>query len=334
MTTPFLILAILILAALGVVIWLIARRKPPEPDATALMLSQQLEALRAQVTSQLEQGRQASERSSGSVAAQVQGFTKQVTELGESVKHMQESVKGVATFQELFAKPKMRGSFGELSLETILGEYFPRGGYATQYAFSVGLIVDAVLKLPSGQILPIDSKFSLDNFKNMAETEDAAARSAYRKQFLSDVKKRVDEIATKYILPSENTTDFALMYMPAEAIYYEVIQNSKDDDVAEYARKRKVLLTSPNTLYITLTAVLHWYKDAQVQKQTRELMKKIQEVIRDAGVLEKDFSKLGDHLSDASSAFERTEKKLTLMTGRAQKVIDLGEEQALLKEAE
>ena len=107
-----------------------------------------------------------------------------------------------------------------------------------------------------------------------------------------DIKKRIDEIATKYILPSEGTVDMALMYMPAESIYYEVIQNLKDDDVSEYARKRKVYIVSPNTLYITLSAVIHWFKDIQLQRQTRDIMKRLEVVIKDAGTLARDFQKL------------------------------------------
>jgi DNA recombination protein RmuC len=136
-----------------------------------------------------------------------------------------------------------------------------------------------VLKLPNDLILPIDSKFSWENFQKMTESESESARVAYRKQFASDVKKRIDEIATKYILPSEGTVDMAIMYMPAESIYYEIIQNIREDDVSEYARKRKVYLASPNTLYITLSAVIHWFKDVQLQRQTRDIMKRLETVI-------------------------------------------------------
>jgi DNA recombination protein RmuC len=231
----------------------------------------------------------------------------------------------------MFRSPKLRGQWGELSLGSILKEYFPRGGYQEQYYFKSGEAVDAIVRLPNGLILPIDSKFNWDNFQKMTEAESEAPRAAYRKAFLSDVKKKVDEIATKYVLPSEETTDLALMYVPAEAIYYEIIQSLRDEDVTEYARKRKILLCSPNTLYITLTAVTHWFKDAQVQKQTREIIKKLETVIKDAGTLSDDFRKLGDHLSSATSAYERSDKKLGHLVERTQKVIDMGQEQEQLE---
>lgn len=291
------------------------------------MVSARLEALASQVSQQLEHSRQASERSASSVASQVQSFTRGMTELRETVHQVQESVKGVSSFQEMFRSPKLRGTWGELSLEAILKEYFPHGGYQVQYGFSGGDIVDAVLKLPNDLLLPIDSKFSWENFQKMTESESESARVAYRKQFAGDVKKRIDEIATKYILPSEGTVDMAIMYMPAESIYYEIIQNIREDDVSEYARKRKVYLASPNTLYITLSAVIHWFKDVQLQRQTRDIMKRLEIVIKDANILATDFRKLGDHLSDAQSAFERSDKKLGHLVDRTQKVINMAQEE-------
>jgi len=308
----------LLLLVVGVLLYRILKK--PDTDPAISSLSELVKSLSQQV----EHSRQATEKSERSVFQQVQSFTQNVTQLTEGVKQVQESVKGVSSFQEMFRSPKLRGTWGELGLEGILKEYFPRGGYQTQYAFKSGEMVDAVLKLPNGLFLPIDSKFSWENFQKMSEAEAESAKQSYRKAFLSDIKKRIDEIATKYILPSESTVDMALMYMPAESIYYEVIQNLKDDDVSEYARKRKVYLTSPNTLYITLTAVIHWFKDSELNKQTQTVMKRLEQVIKDANILANDFRKLGDHISDASSAYERSEKKLGHLVERTQNVIDSG----------
>ncbi|MDI6820903.1 MAG: DNA recombination protein RmuC [Patescibacteria group bacterium] len=293
----------------------------PANDQSFLLLSQRMDALMQEINNQLERSRQSSERSVQNVFSQVQSFTKGMTELRETVHQVKESVKDVSSFQEMFRSPKLRGTWGELTLEAILKEYFPPNGYQTQHAFSSGEIVDAILKLPNDLLLPIDSKFSWENFKKMTESESETGRISFRKLFVSDIKKRIDEIASKYILPSEDTVDMALMYMPAESIYYEVIQNVKDDDISEYARKRKVYIVSPNTLYITLSAVIHWFKDVQLQKQTRNIMKRLEVVIKDATTLASDFQKLGGHLSDAHSAFDRTDKRLSLLVERTQKVI-------------
>lgn len=312
------------LAMLGINLYLTLSRRREKPDETAyLSIHQRLDAVTKLVSDQLEANRQSSAQASLAVHQQVQSFTKGMTELRETVHNVHESVKEVATFQSLFKSAKHRGSWGELTLGAILKEYFPHGGYTEQHTFASGEIVDAVLKLPNDLVLPIDSKFSWDNFQKMTEAQGDTEKAVYRKQFLMDIKKRIDEIATKYILPSEGTVDMALMYMPAESIYYEVIQNITQEDVAEYARKRKVYLTSPNTLYITLSAVIHWFKDAQLQKQTRDVMKKLETVIKDSVTLADDFRKLGDHLSDAQSAFERSDKRLGLLVDRTQRVIAL-----------
>ncbi len=328
MQTLILIIGIAILGLLAQLVFLLRSRRH-ELDPQTLVLHQRFDALAQLMSDQLEKNRQAGERTSHSMFSQVQSFTRGMTELRETVHRVQESVKGVASFQEMFRSPKHRGTWGELTLEAILKEYFPHGGYQTQYGFSSCDSVDGSLKLPNDLMLSIDSKFSWENFQKMTEAQDETVRAAYRKQFLNDVKRRVDEIATKYILPSEGTVDMALMYMPAESIYYEVIQNIKDEDVAEYARKRKVYLTSPNTLYITMTAVTHWFKDVQVQKQTKEIIRKLETVIKDASALANDFRKLGDHLSDATSAYERSEKKLGHLVDHTQKVMGLGEQETI-----
>jgi DNA recombination protein RmuC len=325
MNSAVVVLLVVLIGAVLYVVRLLAAPKKNEPDQSLLMLDQRLNELAKQVTAGLEHSRQAAEKSTHSVFSQVQHFTQGMTELKSAVEKVQERVTDVVSFQQLFNSPKLRGSWGELSLESILREYFPSGGFEMQHSFLSGEIVDAVLKLPNALLLPIDSKFSLENFKKMTEAEGDVPRQTYRKLFVSDVKKRIDEIATKYILPSEGTVDMALMYIPAESIYYEIIQNIKGDDVSEYARKRKIYLVSPNTLYITLTAVIHWFKDTEINAQIGSIKKRLEIVVKDATTLATDFRKLGDHLSDASSAYERSEKKLGHLVERTQKVIEMGQ---------
>ncbi|HUO75480.1 MAG TPA: DNA recombination protein RmuC [Candidatus Paceibacterota bacterium] len=274
---------------------------------------------------QIENSRRSSEHGTTSFISQVQSFTRGMTELQEAVKNVQEKVRDVASFQDIFKSPKLRGNWGEYSLENALTQYFPRAAWELQHPFSSGEVVDAVLKLPDGKLVPIDSKFNWENFQKMAESDNELARDQYRKTFLSDVKKKVDEIAKKYVLPGEGTTDFGLMYVPAESIYYEIINQVKDVDVADYARRSKVILCSPNTFYLTVSAIQHWFHDTQFSQQTQAIMKKLGTVITDAGKLSDDFRKLGDHLSDASSAYERSEKKLGQLVERTQKVMELGE---------
>jgi DNA recombination protein RmuC len=319
-----------ILAATVVVVFMVRRSKRATPDQSVLMLAARLDSLQQQISQQLEQGRQATERSTGSVFSQVQNFTSGMEQLRAEMSRVQEQVHKVVSFQDIFRNPKLRGGWGEYSLESALSQYFPGGSWHMQHMFISGEAVDAVLQLPNSMLLPVDSKFNWENFQKMVQASDDLTKEIHRKQFLSDVKKRVDEIADKYLLPGEGTTDFALMYVPAEAVYYEVINNLGEVDVADYARRKKVILCSPNTFYLTVTAVQHWFRDSQFSKQTQAIMKKLGTVIADAGKLGEEFRLLGKHLSNARSAYEDSDKRLGLLVDRTQKVLDMEDDQQKL----
>lgn len=290
-------------------------------DAFQDLLNRQLQENRQQ----LEQNRQSTQQATLSVAQQVQGFTQGMTQLQEGLKNMHESVKSVSSFQDLFRNPKLRGQWGEMSLEASLAQYFPKDRYIIQHYFSSGEAVDAALKLPNDILLPIDSKFNWDNFQKMVNSDNDIHRDGFRKLFLSDVKKKIDEISSKYILPTEGTTDFALMFVPAETVYYEIINNIKEVDVSEYARKKKVMLVSPNTFALSVSAIHHWYRDVQVNKQTQSIIKKLERVVADSAKLADDFRKLGNHLSSAKSSYDDSEKRLSLMVDRVKNVVEIGE---------
>ncbi|MEK7603593.1 MAG: DNA recombination protein RmuC, partial [Patescibacteria group bacterium] len=159
-------------------------------------------------------------------------------------------------------------------------------------------------------------------------------KDGYRKLFYSDVKKKIDEISSKYILPAEGTTDFALMFVPAETVYYEMINNMKDVDIADYARKKKVILVSPNTFALSVSAIQHWYRDVHINQETRSIIKKLEGIVADSAKLADNFRKLGNHLSSAQSAYEDSEKRLGLMTDRISKVIKIGETEEKIEEIE
>src|SRR3989338_7147481 len=238
------VVSVAVLAMLGINLYLMLKtHRRKETDASHyLVLHQRLDSFTDLMNKQLEQGRQSSEKASLAVHQQVQGFTQGITQLQEGLKQMHESVKSVSSFQDLFRNPKLRGQWGEMSLEASLAQYFPRDRYGIQHYFSSGEAVDAVLKLPNDILLPIDCKFNWDNFQKLVNADNDIHKDGFRKLFYSDVKKKIDEISSKYILPAEGTTDFALMFVPAETVYYEMINNMKDVDIADYARKKKVIL--------------------------------------------------------------------------------------------
>lgn len=333
------IILIIILVA-GAAVWLFAKFSRGRRDSAGeqlILMNQRFDALTASVNQalretvkmvadQLEHSRQSVERSSQTVHKQVEGFTAGLTSLSENLKQVHESVKGVSSFQDIFKSPKLRGIWGEASLEASLAQYFSRDGYTLQHYFAGGEAVDAVLKLPNQLLLPIDSKFNWENFEKMVNAENDINREQHKKTFFSDVKKKIDEISAKYILPSENTTDFALMYIPAETVYYEIINNIKEADIPHYARGKRVFLCSPNTFGLSVSAIIQWTKDVQLTKQTKEIMKRLERIAIDAAKLGDDFRRLGKHLDDAHSSYEDSEKRLGLMVDRVENIIEIDHE--------
>jgi len=312
------------LILLGINVYMMLKPKKEQPDEKYLLMHQRLDALSAAMNDQLEKNRQSAMQATLSVHQQVQSFTQGMTKLQEGLRNMHDSVKSVVSFQDLFRNPKLRGQWGEMSLEASLGQYFPKDRYAIQHYFRSGEAVDAVLKLPNDILLPIDSKFNWDNFQKLVNSDNDIHRDGYRKLFYSDVKKKIDEISSKYILPGEGTTDFALMFVPAETVYYEIINNLKDVDIADYARKKKVVLVSPNTFFLSVSAIHHWYRDVQINQKTQSIIKKLETIVADSSKLADDFRKLGNHLSNAQSAYESSEKRLELMTDRVSSVVKIG----------
>ena len=324
----FVILSIL-MAGLAVSGFLIYRKLSSGKDKEEYgVLHQRLDSVTQLILNQLQQNRESTERSAVESSKNIQNFVSGVTQLQESVKNVHESMKGVVSFQNIFKSPKLRGQWGETSLESVLGQYFPKELFSMQYYFKSGEAVDAILKLPNERLLPIDSKFNWENFEKMTNAENDINKEIARKAFVSDVKKKIDEIANKYILPSEGTVDLALMYVPAESVFYEVVHNIKDIDVGSYARSKKIILVSPNTLYLTLSAIQYWFRDIQITKQTQEIIKRLARINQDAEKLGEGFQRLGKHLSDAQGSYDDSEKRLGLMKDRIENMVALDEEAA------
>lgn len=271
------------------------------------------------INKQLSEVRGSVDYTSRAMNTQISSFTRETVRIKEEIESMQEAVKEISSFQEFFRSPKIRGQWGEAGLEHVLGEYFPAELYSIQHTFSSGEKVDAVLKLPSGKLLPIDSKFPFDNFRKMIDSK-GDERNIFRQKFFNDVKERIKEISEKYILPSEDTVDFAVMYVPAEAVYYE-INMERDTDISEYARKRKVILSSPNTFYLTLRAIEQWFRDTRITRHAQEIMTRLYQVEKDGERLTEDFRKLGVHLSNASSAYKSSEKRVALLGRKVNKIL-------------
>ncbi len=331
--SDFLAILLIFFVAAATIVVLVFLNKKSKTDEKQSELIRDLERrLTDLMIGQLKEIRDSQDGTSRAMNDQIHSFTKEATQIREDLKQVQETVKDVSTFQDIFKSPKLRGQWGEASLEHILSQHFPAELYKIQYLFPSGEQVDAVLKLPNGRVLPIDSKFPSENFDKMINAASETEKGFFRKNFLEDVKNRIQEIASKYVLPSEGTTDFALIYIPAEAIYYEIISNMvKDLDVAAFAWSKKIILTSPNTIYLTLRTIEHWFRDTQISKQTQEILKKLAKVHQDAEKLMDDFRKLGSHIKNASSAYSDSEGRLRMLDEKVEKLVEIGEAKKLEK---
>ncbi len=252
---------------------------------------------------------------------QMNSFTSGTVKLQENLQQVQDTMKNISSFQEFFKSPKLRGKWGEASLEMILSEYYPKEFYQMEYSFSSGERVDAILKLPDGKLLPIDAKFSFENFTKMIENE-GEEKEVFKKKFLQDIKIQIDSISEKYVLPQEGTLDFALMYVPAEAVFYEMLFNLKED-IGKYAWKKKVVIASPNTIYLTLGTITAWFRDTQISRKTKEIQEQLVKIQTDAVKLMNDFQKLGGHLKNASTSFDNCEKRFSFFTNKVKKLTDI-----------
>lgn len=247
-------------------------------------------------------------------AAKVIGdVQRNIGELSTASKQIFEVGKNIATLQEILQPPKLRGGIGEQFLGELLAQILPPKFFTLQYAFSSGERVDAVIKLGE-KLVPIDSKFPLDNFRRILECKTEEERKAHQKTFTRDVKKHIDDMASKYIVPNEGTYDFALLYIPAENVYYETI--TKDEYVGEekgilsYALSKRVIPVSPNSFYAYLQVIVLGLKGLEIEENAREIQTRLVSLANDLKIFQKDFQVVGTHLTNAVNKFEEARRRL------------------------
>lgn len=227
-------------------------------------------------------------------------------QLKEANKQLLAVGQDIASLQELLRAPKFRGEIGETMLENILAQVLPKDNFKTQYRFKTGEAVDAVIKL-AGHLVPVDSKFSYENFKKMIEASSEEQKNVFQKQFIKDVKNRIDEISTKYILPDEGTFDFALMYIMAENVYYETIIKG---DFFNYALSKKVIPVSPNTFYAYLQVICLGLRGMKIESNVKAIITSLSRLQGDLSKFSDTFKVVGKHIKDASERYTEAEKRL------------------------
>ncbi len=285
------------------------------------IFSDQFKQIREEISRSHHKDLESRDKSAKDMHEQMQKVVGNFAQLKEALDQVQGHIKEVSSFQTIFKSPKLTGQWGEASLDYMLSLYFPRrDAYKLQYQFSSGEAADAVLKLPNGRILPIDSKFPQDSFNHFINTIEPADKEEARKALVGRIKQDITDIAAKYILPNENTVDFAMMYIPAESLYYEVVTR---EDLTSYAWSRKIFLTSPNTFILTLGVIQHWFKDTDITKKTSEILKKLQRIAIDGEKLGASFRKLGSHLGNAKNSYDDAEKRIEMLVDRVGNVGNL-----------
>ncbi|MFQ5575145.1 MAG: DNA recombination protein RmuC [Terriglobia bacterium] len=278
---------------------------------------QQMDALRDQVNNQLAAVNTQLIQTTGQIGERLEGATKMVGavhkglgELGQASKQMYDVGKDIASLHDILKPPKMRGVLGEVFLKEILEQLVPTA-CDFQYRFKTGETVDAIIRI-GDKVVPIDAKFPVENFRKMIESAEESDRLRYRRTFATDVKKHIDAIHGKYLRPEEGTYDFALMYIPAENVYYELIVRHGPDEksIADYATGKRVIPVSPNTIYAYLQVIILGLKGLQVEENAEKILGHLARLKGDFSKFTSDFEVLGGHLNNAAKKYEEADRKL------------------------
>lgn len=218
-----------------------------------------------------------------------------ISSVQKNIGEMTELGRGMKDLTEFLKSPKLRGNVGEHILKELLSQMLPKQSFHLQYGFKSGTVVDAAIKTNNG-IIPIDAKFPMENFRKLVAGKDDKERAGAEKLFVSDVKRHIDDISKKYILTDEGTIDYALMYLPSEAIYYEIVNNPA---LFEYSASKRVLPVSPMTFYAYMRTILASFEGAKIESEAKKILATIRALQKDYAKVEDSLSVLTKHLTNA-----------------------------------
>jgi DNA recombination protein RmuC len=346
MGTEFIILLLAVVVGFLGVFWFLSRgQKPNVGEAEKLgalmerlsQLAEQNKDLRTTLDSKLSETHQANQTQFGQATQLIQGISGQsakiLAEVTEKLTKLDETNRQVINFsgqlqnlQDILKNPKQRGILGEYYLETVLKNVLPPGSYQMQYAFSDNVIVDAVVFVDK-RIIPVDSKFSLENYNRILEARDPAERKRYEAALVADLKIRIDE-TSKYVKPEENTMDFAFMFIPSEAVYYDLLINKvgavEDEtrNLIHYAGKKKVIIVSPTSFLAYLQTVLQGLRNQKISEQAKDIIKQVESLGKHLLTFDDYMHKIGKNLgttvnmyNNAYKEFVKIDKDVLKITG-------------------
>jgi len=320
---------ILILVGVGAIIFLLLKKKtePKKDDSSLLMLQQQISQIASAVDIKLSESNKNVQDQFRHSADIIKNVTEQLTKLDATNKQVVGFADQLQKLQNTLTNPKHRGNLGEYFLDSILKDVFQPNQYQLQYEFKNGDKVDAAIFFGE-KIIPVDSKFSLENYTRVIEETDPTQRTVLENEFKNDLKKRIDETA-KYIRPDENTMDFALMFIPAEGIFYDLLVNKvgavkvNTRSLLEYAaRDKKVHIVSPTTLYVTLQSIWQGMRAYTIQERTKDILKNVGMLQKHIIAYEDYMRKIGNNLSTTVNSYNTAYKELGKIDKDVVKLID------------
>jgi len=328
-------LLIIIVVLVLLVVFLLLKKKPKENDNSLLMLQQQINQIANAVDVKLSESNKNVQEQFKHSADIIRNVTEKLTKLDETNRQVVSFADQLKSLQDVLKNPKQRGILGEYYLETVLKNVLPPSSFQMQYSFSNGEIVDAVVFVDK-RIIPIDSKFSLENYNRMLQTSDSAEKKRLETAFINDLKLRIEE-TSKYVRPEEKTMDFAFMFIPSEAVYYDLLIN-KVGAIAEdtnnliyYAGKKKVIVVSPTSFLAYLQTVLQGLRNQKISEQAQTIIKEVDRLGKHLGAYYEHHQRLGQHLETAISSYNKSSKEFEKIDKDVVK-LTAGEERIEIKE--
>lgn len=280
------------------------------------VMERQLKDQRSTLEEQMKNQRETLSQQTKFISERLEKSSDVIREVQKQLGGIQEFGTDMKDLSNILKSPKLRGGLGEQFLYEILENFLPKDLFKTQYKFKDGNVCDAVVFTDKG-IIPVDSKFPMENFKAMITAETQSERDKFKKVFNADVKKRIDEISSKYILPEEKTTEQAIMYVPSENVYYELIVNTPE--IEDYAKNKNVIMASPNTLSYFLKVLLVAYQQHELQKHTGEILKALAGIKVEAGKFNTDLSVLERHITNSFKSMDGVKSRFARLYGRIDK---------------
>ena len=322
------ILLVLLLAIFGLLVYVFFFKSEKKEDGQGMLLmQQQLQELSRTLDNKLTETNRAMQEGSRTqfresreliqeinreVNEQLRNVVQKTTEVSESSKQVFQVADQLKELQSILKNPKQRGILGEYYLETVLQNVLPPESFSMQYAFKDGEIVDAAVFV-KGKVIPVDSKFSLDNYNRFAEAADGQDKVNYEKAFINDLKLRITETA-KYIRPTEGTMDFAFMFIPHEGIYYDLLSNKvgagEENLIQRAAGKYRVIIVSPTSFLAYLQTVLQGLKALEIEEKAEEIIKNVEKLRGHMEKYEEYYHKLGTTLATTVNHYNAGYKEL------------------------